>query len=169
MRSFCLIPGLRFPDWRPKYLHTPPLTRENSLHIHRLACRVAALALGLAAASTHADPVLGKVETLYLASSPHLLIELRPGQAIHGRPLVAEVRIRDANGAPQRLLRVRLADETIEAGDIVAIRPAATAGPLPARMRAEHRVAGVEAKHGTDLAKNFFTPPSNFVALTRAD
>ena len=142
---------------------------------HRFAARAAALALalglglGLAAVSAHADPALGKVETLYLASSQHLLIELRPGQAAHGRPLVAEVRIRDTNGEPRRLLRVRLADEAVEVGDIVAIQSADTAGPMPARMKAENRVSRIEAKHHTDLAKNFFTQPSNFVALIRKD
>lgn len=139
------------------------------MHKHRFASCAAALALGLAAASAHADPALGKVETLYLASSQHLLIELRPGAATHGRPLVAEVRIRDTNGEPQRLLRVRLTDETIEVGDIVAIQSADTAGPMPARMKAENRVSRIEAKHHTDLAKNFFSPPSNFVALIRKD
>ena len=139
------------------------------MHKHRFASCAAALALGLAAAAAQADSAIGKVETLYLASSHHLLIELRPGAATHGRPLVAEVRIRDANGEPQRLLRVRLADETIEVGDIVAIRSADTAGPMPARMKAENRVSRVEAKHHTELAKNFFTPPSHFVALIRKD
>ena len=139
------------------------------MHKHRLATCAAGLALGLAAAAAQADTAMGKVETLYLASSRHLLIELRPGQATHGRPLVAEMRIRDTNGAPQRLLRVRLADEAIEVGDIVAIRSADTAGPMPARMKAENRVSRIEAKHHTDLARNFFAPPTNFVALIRKD
>ena len=132
-----------------------------------LRAATAALAFALLPAAAIAEPVLGKVETLYVALSRDLLVELTPGMNTHDRPLVAEVRLRDDNGKAARRVFLRLAGEEVEAGDVVAVHQGTTMRNVPLQSR--DRLARIEAKHSTETARYFFRDTPKFVALTRAD
>lgn len=135
---------------------------------------VAALGFAVAAAlpaAASADTVLGRVETLYLASQHNLLVEYTPGMRTHDRELVAEVRLRDAGGQPGRRVMLRLGSDRVEQGDVIAVHEGDRSStmriaPLPTR----DRFARIEAPRGSELAQNFFTPaPPSFLALRRVD
>ncbi len=136
-----------------------------------LFCAVA-VALAIAALPTPAaaEAVLGKVETLYVAMSRDLLVEFTPGMRTHDRPLVADVRLRDAAGEAARRVFLRLDGAAVEAGDVVAINQgdrgdAPRSGPL----RNRDRLAHIEAKHNTETARNFFRTTPDFLALRKSD
>ncbi|MBL8383633.1 MAG: hypothetical protein JNM90_11180 [Burkholderiales bacterium] len=129
--------------------------------------RNAAAAL-LAAVFSHAacaEPALGRVETLYVAMSQHLLVEMTPGMRTHDRPLVAGVRLRDAGGAPARQVFLRVEADAVEAGDIVAVSEAERGALRTAPLRARDRLLHVEARRDTELARNFFQTRPGFLAL----
>lgn len=133
-----------------------------------LACLALAAALPGAAV---ADTVLGKVETVYLASAQNLLVEYTPGMRTHDREFVAQVRLRDAAGQPARRVLLRMGSDRVDEGDVVALHEGDRAGmprvaPLPARDRFAH----VEAARDTVMAQTFFkSQPPAFLALRRAD
>jgi hypothetical protein len=132
--------------------------------------RAAAAALAFAflpAAASAAEPILGKVETLYVAMSRDLLVEYTPGMHTHGRPLMAEVRLRDASGQAARRVFLRLEGENVEAGDVVAVNERSEMRNVPLQSR--DRLAYVEAKHNTETARYFFRETPRFVALKRAE
>jgi hypothetical protein len=128
-------------------------------------------ALAVFAPAAYAEPVLGKIETLYLAMSRNVLVEFTPGMRTHDRPIVAEVRLRDATGAPARRVFVRLDGEAVEAGDVVAVSQGERVAALHAApLRSVDRVTRIEAKHDTELARRFFRPASpSFLALKDPD
>ena len=130
-----------------------------------------ALAFAALPVIASADTVLGKVETLYMASSQHMLVEYTPGTRTHDRNLVADVVIRDGAGTPARHVLLPLADEPVERGDIVAINEGERGNALrTAPLRARDRIARIEAKYDTELARNFFRKePSNFLAALKKD
>ena len=132
-----------------------------------LRAATAALAFALLPAAAIAEPVLGKVETLYVAMSRDLLVELTPGMNTHDRPLVAEVRLRNDSGQAARRVFLRLAGEEVEAGDVVAVHQGTAMRNVPLQSR--DRLAHIEAKHNTETARYFFRDTPKFVALTRAD
>ena len=127
----------------------------------------AALAFALLPAAAIAEPVLGKVESLYVAVSRDLLIAFAPGMNTHERPLVAEVRLRDSAGQPARRVFLRLAGEEVEAGDVVAVHQGTAMRNVPLQSR--DRLARIEAKHHTETARNFFGDTPKFVAFKQAD
>jgi hypothetical protein len=131
----------------------------------RAAATAALLALLSAAAG--AEPALGKVETIYVAMSRDVLVEWTTEMRTHGRPLVAEVRLRDASGQAARRVFLRLAGENVEAGDIVAVNEGTQMRNVPLQSR--DRLAHIEAKRDTELARHFFSEPPKLVALTRPE
>lgn len=127
----------------------------------------AALAFALLPVAAIAEPVLGRVEALYVAMSRDLLIEFTPGMNTHERPLVAEVRLRDDAGRAARRVFLRLAGEEVEAGDVVAVQQGSAMRNVPLQSR--DRLARIEAKHHTEMARTFFRDTPQFVAFKRAD
>ncbi len=133
-----------------------------------LACLALAAALPGAAL---ADTVLGKVETVYLATGQNLLIEYTPGMRVHDREFVAQVRLRDAAGQPARRVMLRMGQDRVEEGDVLALHEGDRPGtlktaPLPSR----DRFARVEATRDTVMAQTFFkSQPPAFLALRRED
>jgi len=132
-----------------------------------LRAAATAAVLALLSATAGAEPVLGKVETIYLAMSRDVLVEFGPGMRDLGRPLVAEVRLRDASGRAARRVFLRLAGENVEPGDIVAVNERVEMRNVPLQSR--DRLAHIEAKHDTELARHFFSETPKLVALTRAE
>jgi hypothetical protein len=129
-----------------------------------LAC--AAFCVGTAAQAE----TLGRVETVYVAMSQYMLVEMTPGMRTHDRPLVAEVRLRDADGQAARRVMLRLDSDKVEAGDIVAVNEGEQSGAIKTGpLRARDRLARVEAKHDTDSARNFFNQRPSFLALSRSE
>lgn len=127
----------------------------------------AALAFALLPAAAIAEPVLGRVEALYVAMSRDLLVEFTPGMNTLDRPLVAEVRLRDGVGQPARRVFLRLAGEEVEAGDVVAVQQGSAMRNVPLQSR--DRLAGIEAKRHTETARTFLDNTPKLVALKRAD
>ena len=96
-------------------------------------------------------------------------------QVVHAfagiRPLVADVRLKDADGKPGRRVFVRLDKEAVDAGDVVAINEGDKPGaPRTGPLRARDRLSHIEAKHDTAYARNFFRPATpDFLALRKDD
>ena len=135
-----------------------------------LAATVACVAHNLMPGTAGAQPALGQVDAVYVAMSQFILVEYTPGMRTHERPLVADVRLRDANGQPSRRVMLRLDRETVDAGDIVAVNEGESGNGLrTAPLRSRDRLAHVEAKHDSLLARNFFNTTPNFLALRKND
>lgn len=135
-----------------------------------LAAAVACAALNFMPATASAQPALGKVDAVYVAMSQFILLEYTPGMHTHDRPLVADVRLRDANGQPARRVMLRLEKETVDAGDIVAVNEGESGNGLrTAPLRSRDRLAHVEAKHDSLQARNFFNTTPKFLALRKDD
>jgi len=135
-----------------------------------LAAAIACVALNLMPATASAQPALGKVDAVYVAMSQFILVEYTSGMRTHDRPLVADVRLRDANGQPARRVMLRLDRETVDAGDIVAVNEGESGNGLrTAPLRSRDRLAHVEAKHDSLLARNFFNTTPKFLALRKDD
>ena len=133
-----------------------------------LAASVACFALNLMPGMASAQPALGKVDAVYVAMSQFVLVEYTPGMRTYDRPLVAEVRLRDANGQPARRVMLRLEKEAVDTGDIVAINEGEQGNGLrTAPMRSRDRLAHVEAKHDSLLARNFFNATPEFLAFRK--
>ena len=102
--------------------------------------------------------------------SQFILVELTPGVRAHDHPLVADVRLRDTSGQGGRRLYLRLDNEGVDAGDIVAVNEAGAAGALRAApLRGRDRLVRIEAKHDTAFARNFFNEAPKTLALRPAD
>ena len=135
-----------------------------------LAARVACFALNLMPGMASAQPALGKVDAVYVAMSQFVLVEYTPGMRTHDHPLVAEVRLRDANGQPARRVMLRLEKEAVDTGDIVAINEGEQGNGLrTAPMRSHDRLAHVAAKNDSLLARNFFNATPEFLAFRKGD
>ena len=135
-----------------------------------LAASVACAALTLMPGAASAEPALGKVDVVYVAMSQFILVEYTPGMRTHDRPLVAEVRLRDASGQPARRVMLRLDRETVDTGDIVAVNEGESGNGLrSAPLRSHDRLAHVEAKHDSLHARNFFNTTPKFLALKKDD
>ena len=120
--------------------------------------------------SALADPVLGKVEALYVMPEPNVLVEYKPGMRTHDLPRVADVRLRDAGDAGARRIMLRLDDQAVERGDIVAVDEGERGNFLrTAPLRSRDRLAHIEAKHDTPYARNFFGPAPAVLAFRKAD
>jgi ribosomal protein S28E/S33 len=106
-----------------------------------------------------------------LATGQNLLIEYTPGMRTHDREFVAQVRLRDAAGQPARRVMLRMGQDRVEEGDVLALHEGDRPGtlktaPLPSRDRFAH----VEATRDTVMAQTFFkSQPPSFLALRRAD
>ena len=130
------------------------------------AAAAATLAFALLPGHALAEPVLGKVETVYVAMSQFLLVEYTPGMRTHDRPLVAEVRLRDANGQAARRVMLRLDQEKVDTGDIVAVIEGDQGrGMRTAPLQSRDRFSRIEAKHESLQARSFFNETPKFLAL----
>jgi hypothetical protein len=137
---------------------------------HPIRAAALALAIAIMPAAAAAETVLGKVETLYVALSRDLLIEFTPGMRTHDRPLVADVRLRDAAGQVARHVFLRLDGDAVEAGDVVAVTEDERGrGMRTGSPKSRARLARVEAKFNTDTARDFFRATPKFLALGKAD
>ena len=135
-----------------------------------LATVAASIALSVLSSTAAADQSLGRVETLYVAMSQYILVELTPGMRTHDRPLVADVRLRDANGQAARRVFLRLDGEAVEPGDVVAVNEGEHANSLrTAPLRSRDRLAHIEAKYDSEIARNFFNQAPKFLALKKDD
>lgn len=140
------------------------------MHTRLASALLGATLLGLSAGAL-ADPALGRVENIYVSMSQYILIEKTADMRAHDRPLVADVRLKDADGKPGRRVFVRLDKEAVDAGDVVAINEGDKPGaPRTGPLRARDRLSHIEAKHDTAYARNFFRPATpDFLALRKDD
>ena len=132
------------------------------------AAAAATLAFALLPAHAGAEQVLGKVETVYVAMSQFVLVEYTPGMRTHDRPFVADVRLRDANGQAARRVMLRLDQEKVDAGDIIAIIEGDQGrGMRTAPLLSRDRFSRIEAKHDSLQARGFFNETAKFAALRK--
>lgn len=144
---------------------TSRITSRITSHLRALSC-LAIAALSCLALPAWADATLGRVETLYIAASDDLLIEVRQDRPARGR-LVAGVRLRDGAGKPTRRVLVKVGSELVERGDIVAIRLSDdTGGFRTGPLADESRVVGVEARYDSPVAQRFFANDNKVAAAT---
>ncbi len=144
---------------------TSRVTSRVTSNIRALSC-LAIAALSCLALPAWADATLGRVETLYIAASADLLIEVRQDRPARGR-LVAGVRLRDEAGKPARRVLVKVGSELVERGDIVAVRLSEdTGGFRTGPLADESRVVGVEARYDSPVAQRFFAGDSKVAAAT---
>ena len=116
------------------------------------------------------EPVPGRVEALYVATAPSVLVELLPGMRAHDRPILASVRLRAADGTASREVMSPLNGETIQRGDIVAINEGEPRNPpRTAPPRSPDRLSHMQARQDSEFARNFFRTTPKFLALRTDD